>query len=100
LLGARFVVTVRRPGRTISSVRLTFSKPWTVSSNGAGREVFASSPHPIIVRELLYEVIESPDFPGHWHVEAIDDEGRIFVAVFSGVDADSGLRRPGEKGGE
>jgi hypothetical protein len=34
-----------------------------------------------------YEIVESRDYPGHWHVEAIDNEGRIYVAVFSGPDA-------------
>lgn len=44
------------------------------------------------MRRLNYEVIESPEFPGHWHVEAIDDEGRVFVAVFSGPEAEGRAR--------
>ncbi len=36
-----------------------------------------------------YELVESDLYPGHWHVEAIDNEGRIFVAVFSGPDAEA-----------
>jgi hypothetical protein len=39
------------------------------------------------VPRLRYEIIESSQHPGHWHVEAIDEEGRVFVAVFSGPDA-------------
>jgi hypothetical protein len=34
-----------------------------------------------------YEIAESEDYPGHWHVEAVDDEGVVFVAVFSGPEA-------------
>lgn len=36
---------------------------------------------------MHYEVVESRDFPGHWHVEAIDNDGRVYVAVFSGPNA-------------
>lgn len=36
---------------------------------------------------MHYEVIESREFRGHWHVEAIDNDGRVFVAVFSGPNA-------------
>lgn len=36
---------------------------------------------------LTYEIVESPVYPDHWHVEAIDDEGEVLVAVFSGPDA-------------
>ena len=35
-------------------------------------------------RAMDYEVAESREYPEHWHVEAIDEEGRICVAVFSG----------------
>ena len=35
----------------------------------------------------MYEVIESRSFPGHWHAESVDSEGRVFVAVFSGPNA-------------
>jgi hypothetical protein len=38
-------------------------------------------------RRLKHEIGESKDYPGHWHVEAIDDEGKVFVAVFSGPEA-------------
>ena len=44
------------------------------------------------MRRLKYEVIESPEFPGQWHAEAIDDEGRVFVAVFSGPEAEERAR--------
>ena len=44
------------------------------------------------MRRLKYEVTESPEFSGHWHVEAIDDEGRVFVAVFSGPEAEERAR--------
>jgi hypothetical protein len=36
---------------------------------------------------MHYEVIESSKYPGHWHVEAIDADGRVFVAIFSGAHA-------------
>jgi hypothetical protein len=36
---------------------------------------------------MHYEVVESKQYPGHWHVEAIDGDGRIFVAIFSGPNA-------------
>jgi hypothetical protein len=36
---------------------------------------------------MNYETKESRDFKDHWHVEAIDEEGRVFVAIFSGPDA-------------
>lgn len=36
---------------------------------------------------MHYEVVQSREFPGHWHVEAIDGDGRVFVAVFSGPNA-------------
>lgn len=41
------------------------------------------------VNKLTYEIAESREYRGHWHVEAIDDEGRIFVAVFSGPEAEN-----------
>jgi hypothetical protein len=37
--------------------------------------------------QLKYEIAESKDYPGHWHVEAVDNEGLVFVAVFSGPEA-------------
>jgi hypothetical protein len=36
---------------------------------------------------LTHEVAESKDYPGQWHVEAVDDDGSVFVAVFSGPQA-------------
>lgn len=36
---------------------------------------------------LRYDMVESKEFPDHWHVEAIDHEGCVFVAVFSGPAA-------------
>jgi hypothetical protein len=36
---------------------------------------------------MHYEVVESKQYPGHWHVEAIDDDGRVFVAILSGPNA-------------
>jgi hypothetical protein len=34
-----------------------------------------------------YTVCESRDYPGHWHVEAIESDGAVRVAVFSGPRA-------------
>ncbi len=36
---------------------------------------------------LNHEIIESADYPGHWHVEAVSEDGQIAVAVFSGWNA-------------
>ena len=36
---------------------------------------------------MYHEVVESKAYPGHWHVEAIDNEGRVYIAVFSGPSA-------------
>ena len=39
---------------------------------------------------MIYEVSESKRYPGdEWHVEAInyDGDGEIYVAIFSGPDA-------------
>jgi len=36
---------------------------------------------------MHYEVVESRDYRGHWHAEATDSDGRVFVAVFSGPNA-------------
>lgn len=33
---------------------------------------------------MNYEVVESNQHPDEWRVEAIDREGRVFVAIFSG----------------
>ena len=32
---------------------------------------------------MHYEVVKSSQYPGHWNVEAIDNDGRVFVAIFS-----------------
>ena len=36
---------------------------------------------------MNYEVKESKTHRDYWHVEATDSEGRVFVAVFSGPQA-------------
>jgi hypothetical protein len=36
---------------------------------------------------MHYEVVESKQFRGHWNVEAIDADGRVFVVIFSGPNA-------------
>lgn len=36
---------------------------------------------------MNYETVESRHYPGHWHVEAIDSDGRVHVAIFSGPNA-------------
>lgn len=36
---------------------------------------------------MSYEVVESRQYSGHWHVEAVDDDGAVFVVVFSGPKA-------------
>ena len=36
---------------------------------------------------MRYDIAESRDYPDHWHVEAIDDDGRVYVAVFTGPQA-------------
>ena len=40
-----------------------------------------------MANHLVYQVAESRDYPGHWHVEAIAEDGSVFVAVFSGPEA-------------
>ena len=40
-----------------------------------------------IFSSVVYEVAESKLYPEHWHVEAIDEHGQIFVAVFTGPQA-------------
>jgi hypothetical protein len=37
---------------------------------------------------MHYEVVESRQYPGHWHAEAIDQDGAVFVVVFSGPHAE------------
>ena len=36
---------------------------------------------------MNYEAVESKPYPDEWRVEAIDSEGRVFVAIFSGPAA-------------
>jgi hypothetical protein len=36
---------------------------------------------------MKYEMIESRAEPGHWHVESINDDGSVYVVVFSGPEA-------------
>ena len=36
---------------------------------------------------LKYVVAEHKSYPGDWHVEAVDRNGRVYIAVFSGQDA-------------
>lgn len=36
---------------------------------------------------MKHELIESPDSPGHWNVESVDEEGECIKAVFSGPEA-------------
>ena len=53
---------------------------------------------------MHYEVAKSKHHQGEWRVEAIDNEGRVFVTIFSGPGAKeraqeyaswkSGLREP------
>jgi hypothetical protein len=53
---------------------------------------------------IRYSMIESKDFPDHWHVEAIESDGAICMAVFSGpkahdraaeyMDWKNGIRHP------
>ena len=41
---------------------------------------------------MQYEVVESQPYPGIWHVEGIDEEGRVFVTAFSGPEAEKRAR--------
>jgi hypothetical protein len=41
---------------------------------------------------LVYEAVESRDYPDHWHVEATDTEGTVFIASFSGPTAQERAR--------
>jgi hypothetical protein len=36
---------------------------------------------------MNYEVAESKNYSDEWRVEAVDNEGRVFVAIFSGPTA-------------
>ena len=36
---------------------------------------------------MHYEVAESKNYIDEWRVEAVDNEGRVFVAIFSGPAA-------------
>ena len=38
-------------------------------------------------RSMNYEAVESKHSPDEWRVEAIDNEGRVFVTIFSGPAA-------------
>ena len=38
-------------------------------------------------RSLHFEITESRDNPGQWHVEAIGNDDEAYVAVFSGPEA-------------
>lgn len=42
---------------------------------------------------MKYELLESPTNPGHFHVEAFDDEGECIKAVFSGPGAEDRATR-------
>ena len=35
----------------------------------------------------MWELLEHPKYPGHWHVEYVNEHGEIAVVVFSGLDA-------------
>jgi hypothetical protein len=41
---------------------------------------------------IVYEVVESRDYPDHWQVEAIDDESTVFIGRFSGPKAQERAR--------
>ena len=41
---------------------------------------------------MFYEVVESRPYLGTWHAEAVDDERRVFVAIFSGPEAEQRAR--------
>ena len=41
---------------------------------------------------MHYDVTESRAYPGTWHAEAIDERGRIFLATFSGAEAEKQAR--------
>ncbi len=46
---------------------------------------------------MQYEVMADPEFPNDWRVEAIDRKsGDIYVAVFSGPDAEQRAREYAE----
>jgi hypothetical protein len=36
---------------------------------------------------MSYEALEDKKYPGDWRVEAFDDDGRCYVAIFSGPEA-------------
>jgi hypothetical protein len=36
---------------------------------------------------MEYEVIEDRKFPGDWRAEAIDNDGRCYITIFSGPNA-------------
>jgi hypothetical protein len=41
-----------------------------------------------------WEISEDKDYPGNWHVDAIDfvNEGSCYVTIFSGPDAENRAR--------
>ena len=41
---------------------------------------------------MFYEVVESRPYLGTSHAEAVDDERRVFVAIFSGPEAEQRAR--------
>jgi hypothetical protein len=52
-----------------------------------------SAPQSKEVREVQTTVFADKEFPNDWHVEMIDqDSGDIFVAVFSGPEAEERAR--------
>jgi len=36
---------------------------------------------------MQYEVAESRGYPNQWHVEAVGEDGEVYVAIFSGPEA-------------
>ena len=41
---------------------------------------------------LNYEVVEDEVAPGDWRVEAVGQDGEVFVAIFSGADNEARAR--------
>jgi hypothetical protein len=40
-----------------------------------------------IPKVMKYEIVESSAEPGHWYVESINEDGSVYVVVFSGPEA-------------
>lgn len=38
---------------------------------------------------MIYEVLESPNYPGEWRAEAVGPDGKCLTVMFSGPDAKS-----------